>query len=240
MVLPQMSFIIPHRDDPLLDRLLNSLQNQSCKDFDVIVVDSSDNDKAMDVLSKKEKLPNLKIIAAKCGRGTARNIGAKTSKAEILVFVDADVVLPPWFVERLADTFRRDAQIVAVGFPIYPATAGKVPDAVYRFLRFLDEFSFRYGKPRIPTTCAAYRRRVFESRFFLDIVGEDVLFSADIGKYGKAMFSKRIMVFEEPRRWDRFSEIPKSLWHYIPAFAANILILAGLHNKFAPRQEIKE
>jgi glycosyltransferase involved in cell wall biosynthesis len=237
LIVPEISFIIPHKDDPLVDRLLDSLHAQSKGGFEVIVVDSSTDNASLEAFVKWKKLLDLRSIHAKCGRGTARNIGAAAAKAAILVFVDADVVLPRDFVEELMKLFGEDPDLVAVGFPIYPAESRRIPSTVYRILRFLDEFSFSYRKPRIPTTCAAYRRSIFQSRYFLDLVGEDVLFSADIMKYGKALFAKRIGVFEEPRRWNSLLEIPKSLWHYVPAFAANFLILTGLHSVLLPRQE---
>jgi len=238
--LQKISFIIPHKDDPLLGRLLSSLNKQTRKDFEVIIVDASDDNPGLKTTSKWIKSLNPKVIFAKCGRGTARNIGAKLSKTDILVFVDADVVLPENFAEDLMEVFTKNSGLVAVGFPIYPTKINKISRIFYSFLRFLDGFSYRYGKPRIPTTCAAYRRSIFQTRFFLDLIGEDVLFSADIMKYGEALFAEHIRVFEEPRRWDEGSKILKNFWHYIPAYIANLMIILGLHNLMMPTQEIKK
>ncbi|TET62611.1 glycosyltransferase family 2 protein [Candidatus Bathyarchaeota archaeon] len=235
----KMSFIIPHKEDPLIDRLLSSLGKQTCRNFEVIIVDSSDDNSSLKTIRRWSKSLNPKVLSVNCGRGTARNIGAKLAETDILVFVDADVVLPRNFAEGLADMFAENSGLVAVGFPIYPTEPNKVSRVFYRFLRFLDRSSYRYGKPRIPTTCAAYRSSVFQSRFFLDIIGEDVLFSADIMKYGEALFAKHIKVLEEPRRWDDCSKIIKNLWHYTPAFIVNFLIIFGLHNVIMPTQEVK-
>ncbi len=233
----KMSFIIPHKDDPLLSRLLGSLHKQSRREFEVIIVDSSEFVEGSAMFDRWNNSLRLKVVRAKCGRGTARNIGVKFAKSDVLVFVDADVVLPHDFAANLADLFDSNPGVAAVGFPIYPAKVNKVSRSFYRFLRFLDEASYHYGKPRIPTTCAAYRRSIFESRFFLDLVGEDVLFSADVNRFGKALFAKHIRVFEEPRRWDGSSNILKNLCHYVPAFVANFLIFFGLHRLIMPRQE---
>ena len=234
----KISFVIPHKDDPLLSRLFDSLERQTCKDFEIIVVDSSENSSHLRMSNKWSGFPSLKVIYAKCGRGTARNVGAKAADADLLVFVDADVVLPKHFTTELIKLFEGNSNIIAVGFPIYPTKQKRIPNLVYRCLRLLDEFSYRYKKPRIPTTCAAYRRFIFNSRRFLDIIGEDVLFSADILKYGEAIFAKHIKVFEEPRRWDSFTKILRSLWHYIPSYVVNILIIFGLHNVLLPSQKI--
>jgi cellulose synthase/poly-beta-1,6-N-acetylglucosamine synthase-like glycosyltransferase len=238
--LQRVSFIVPHKNDPLIERLFCFLNKQTFKGFEVIIVDASEGGDALHRIVKKwDRLLKIRVIHADCGRGTARNLGAKFAKEDVLVFVDADVVLPPDFVEELAGVFDANPGLVATGFPIYPTKLNKISYLVYRTLRFLDEFSFHYGKPRIPTTCAAYRRSIFKSRFFTDLIGEDVLFSADIMKYGKALFAKHIKVYEEPRRWEDNTRILDSLRHYFPSYVINFLIILGLHNRLLPRQNPK-
>lgn len=233
----RVSFVIPHKDDPLIDRLFGFLNKQTFKDFEIVIVDASEGDMLLRTVEKWDKSLRIKVMRADCGRGTARNLGARFAKEDILVFVDADVVLPPNFVEELTSLFGANPGLVATGFPIYPTKLNKISYLVYRTLRFLDEFSFHYGKPRIPTTCAAYHRSIFESRFFTDFIGEDVLFSADIMKYGKALFAKHIRVYEEPRRWEDNTRILDSLRHYFPSYVINFLIILGLHNRLLPKQQ---
>jgi glycosyltransferase involved in cell wall biosynthesis len=232
-----ISFIVPHKDDPLIDRLLGFLDGQTFKDFEVIIVDASDTDAISQVVSKWSRSLKIRVVRAKGGRGTARNVGAKIARAEVLVFADADVVLPHVFAGDLMRLFNADPGLVAVGFPIYPTKLNKISYMVYRTLRFLDGFSYLYGKPRIPTTCAAYRRSIFEFRSFTDLIGEDVLFSADIMKYGRAVFAKHIKVYEEPRRWEQNTRILDSLGHYFPSYVINFLVILGLHNRLLPKQE---
>jgi len=152
--LKKLSFVIPLKDDPLVDRLLNSLNKQTCRHFEVIIVDSSSHNYCLRDVSKWGKSLNLKVVSARCGRGTARNIGVRFTKTDILVFVDADVVLPENFVEEVVKLFVENPDLVAVGFPIYPTKLNRTTYLTYKVLNVLNQFSYRYGKPRIPTTCA--------------------------------------------------------------------------------------
>lgn len=233
--LPDVSFVVPLKDDPLIDRLLSCLSKQTMNDFELLIVDASENHDCSEIVEKWDF--DHKIIKAKGGRGTARNIGAKIARGEALAFVDADVIVPPNFADVVARGFSENEELVAMGFPVYPTKSNKISDPIYRILRFLDERSYWFGRPRIPTTCAAYRRSIFEKRFFTDLIGEDVLFSADILKFGKAAFAKGVKVYEEPRRWVNEIQFLSGLLHYYPSYIITLVILSGLHSFLMPKQE---
>jgi len=215
----KLSFIIPSKDDPFLERLLHSLHRQTRKDFEVIIMDSSANSPCLNGLEL-----DIKIIHLDCGVGSKRNLGAKLAKSDLLVFVDADMVLPPTFVDEVVKLFEKNENLVAAGFPIYPTKTNKIINIVYRVLRFLNKFSYRYKKPRIPTGCAVYRKWIFNHKKFLDLVGEDVLFSSDILKYGEAIYFEKVKVYEEPRRWDRGIKLLTGMLHYLPSYLLVFLI----------------
>jgi len=219
----------------VIARLLMCLSKQTCHNFETIIVDSSDRKSSLKDLRRMAQSLNLKIIYNKCGRGTARNIGVRHSKAEVLVFVDADVILPSNFAEEVVRLFAENSEMVAVGFPIYPTKLNTITELIYGCLNAMNRFSYRYGRPRIQTTCAAYRCRIFQYRFFLDLVGEDILFSADATKYGKDCYAEHIKILEEPRRWEKGEDIMKSLWHYFPSYIIYLLSVAGFHNLLMPK-----
>jgi glycosyltransferase involved in cell wall biosynthesis len=74
-----------------LPRLLADLQNQSYKNFQIIVVDAKSKDKTQNI-AKKYKV-NL-IISDKKNVSHQRNLGAKEAKTEWIVFMDADNRIP--------------------------------------------------------------------------------------------------------------------------------------------------
>lgn len=99
------SVIIPTlNEEKFLPKLLESLVAQSDKHFDVTVVDGSSKDKTVEIAkSFAKKLPNLKILVSKkASLPLQRNLGASSTKAPWLLFIDADSILFPHFIERIS------------------------------------------------------------------------------------------------------------------------------------------
>src|SRR3989344_1520147 len=101
---PMFSVIIPTlNEEKFLPKLLTSLVDQANRDFEVIVVDGKSRDKTVAVAKTFiKKLPKLKIIISKkASLPLQRNIGARAAHGEWFIFVDADGVLMPYFIERV-------------------------------------------------------------------------------------------------------------------------------------------
>ena len=98
------SVVIPTlNEENFLPNLLESLVRQTDKNFDVTVVDGSSKDKTVKVAkSFARRLPKLQVIVSeKASLPLQRNMGAAATKGSWLVFVDADSVLFPHFIERI-------------------------------------------------------------------------------------------------------------------------------------------
>lgn len=102
---PAISVIIPaHNEAKYLHRPLNSLKKQTFKDFETIVIADSCTDKTVQVAKrygcevKKTKAKNV---------GKNRNIGAKLAKADILVFLDADVRVSDNYLEKIINAVEQ-------------------------------------------------------------------------------------------------------------------------------------
>jgi len=101
---PRISIIIPAlNEEKFLPHLLESLIQQTDKDFEVIVVDGKSKDKTVEKAKEfGKKLKGLKVIAAEhAGLPYQRNLGVTHSKGEYLVFSDADNILMPYAVDRI-------------------------------------------------------------------------------------------------------------------------------------------
>lgn len=101
---PAISIIIPTlNEEKFLPMLLESLIAQHDKDFEVIAVDGASGDKTVDVAqSYIKRMPHLSIIQAeKPGVSYQKNLGAARATGEWLLFVDADVILYPYCIERI-------------------------------------------------------------------------------------------------------------------------------------------
>jgi glycosyltransferase involved in cell wall biosynthesis len=100
---PLFSVIIPAlNEEKFLPNLLGSLALQTKRNFEVIVVDGNSKDKTVAVAkSFAKKLPALRVLqSSKRNVPHQRNLGAKAAVGEWLVFVDADSVFTPYFIER--------------------------------------------------------------------------------------------------------------------------------------------
>jgi GT2 family glycosyltransferase len=96
------------------------------------------------------------------GPAYARNRGAELARGEILFFVDADVVLLPGALERVAKTFadRPDLAAVFGSYDAHPTANGMIS----RYRNLLHHFVHQNGNPEASTFwagCGAIRQNVF-------------------------------------------------------------------------------
>lgn len=93
------SVIIPvFNEEKVIKDCLESLMKQSYKNMELIVVDDGSIDKSVEIARRF----NIKFFhQSHLGPGKARNLGAKYSTGEILIFIDADMVFDKDFIKEL-------------------------------------------------------------------------------------------------------------------------------------------
>jgi glycosyltransferase involved in cell wall biosynthesis len=88
-----------------LRRLLASLEAQSCRDFEVIVVDQNSNDQLEPTLALyRGKFPLLHLRSGK-GASRGRNVGIAHARGEFISFPDDDCWYPPELLARVSALF---------------------------------------------------------------------------------------------------------------------------------------
>ncbi|NOH29997.1 glycosyltransferase family 2 protein [Vibrio mediterranei] len=99
---PLSIVIITLNEEKRIARLLSDLSCQTYQNFEVIVVDSSSDDRTCEVAEKyRPALPELTVHTMETrGVSLGRNTGAKLAKHERLLFLDADVRLDKDFIEK--------------------------------------------------------------------------------------------------------------------------------------------
>lgn len=87
------SFIVPvYNTEKYLKKCLDSLVNQTYKDFEIIVVNDGSTDESYKIISRyKNKYKNISVINQENeGLSMARNRGVQKSSGKYIIFVDSD------------------------------------------------------------------------------------------------------------------------------------------------------
>ena len=97
------SIIVPVYNRPdEVDELLESLTQQTLKDFEVIIVEDGSIKPCKDVCDKYASILDLHYYAKEnSGPGQSRNYGAERSNGEWLIILDSDVVLPEGYLDAV-------------------------------------------------------------------------------------------------------------------------------------------
>lgn len=110
-----VSVIVPcFNGEKSIGRALNSLKNQTFKDFETIVVDDASKDRSLDVAHNN----GVKVISLKKNMGVsfARNKGIEAASGELLLFLDSDCWAgKDWVKNAVADLSQPEVGAVVSG-----------------------------------------------------------------------------------------------------------------------------
>lgn len=103
------SIIIPVYNRPdEVDELLNSLTQQTVRDFEVIVVEDGSSVTCEHVVKQYEQQLNIRYFnKPNSGPGQTRNYGAERSSGEYLLILDSDCILPPGYLAAIEEELKR-------------------------------------------------------------------------------------------------------------------------------------
>ncbi|MDP2820934.1 MAG: glycosyltransferase [bacterium] len=195
-----LSIVVPTLNEELyLPYLLASLSKQTFKNLEVIVADAGSKDKTREIAQKW----GAKIVNG--GRpAKGRNNGAKEARGDSILFLDSDVVLPDFFIEKLLYLYRKRNFNVASCF-IDPISDKKIDEAIFG-LKNIYYTGMQVVKPQAPGLCI-----FIEKHLHLKINGfdetiemnEDWDYINRAGKFGKFDFLRELKIFESTRRFER-------------------------------------
>lgn len=105
--MPQFSVIIPVYNAAItLEETLKSVENQTFRDFEVIVVNDGSTDESESIIDNWKERSSLHIILLNQenqGLGASRNRGVEVAKGHWIAFLDADDL---WDKHKLADIVK--------------------------------------------------------------------------------------------------------------------------------------
>ena len=204
------SIIIPVYNRPQeLEELLESLVQQSFKDFEVIVVeDGSEITSSVVVQNYSEKLTIQYLYKENTGPGLTRNYGVENANFDYFVFLDSDTVLPKNYLEEV-DTANLKRNVDAFGGPDRAHKSfTKIQKAInYSMTSFLLTGGIRGGSYRLDkyyprSFNMGFTRKVFKQTggFSNMRYGEDIDLSIRIVNKGfKTALFENAFVFHKRR-----------------------------------------
>lgn len=227
MKLP-ISIVIPaFNEEKDLPKLLKSIQNQTMRPKEIIVADAFSLDKTKLVA----KSYGCKIVKGGLP-AEARNNGAKAATQPVIVFLDADVVLPSRFLEKsVEEMVRRKLDITSCFI---------IPRSLLKIDKFLHKFANQYMRltqkihPHIPGACIFVSRKIHNLIGGFDetiILAEDHDYVKRAKKVGKFAYLKSYKIPVSIRRLSKDGRI-KTIFKYIAIELHLIFIGKIKHNIF--------
>ena len=108
--MPEISVVIPvYNAQKTLEKCLDSIFNQTFKNFEVIAVNDGSTDDSQTILKKYQDKTTI-VNQPNQGAAAARNAGAKIALADFIIFCDADIVLKPEMLETMVATLKKSPQ----------------------------------------------------------------------------------------------------------------------------------
>lgn len=192
--LVKYSFIVPVYNRPdEVDELLGSMERQSRKDFEVIIVEDGSTVTCEDVCKRHaDKLDLHYYMKPNSGPGQSRNYGVERARGEWVIVLDSDVVLPDGYMQAVEDGLA-EKPTDAFGGPdsSHPSFTDTQKAISYSMTSFLTTGGIRGGKKKLDkfyprSYNMGIRRSVYMklNGFSKMRFGEDIDFSIRLFKAG--------------------------------------------------------
>lgn len=202
------SLVIPTlNEERYLPKLLKDVTNQTFKSFEVIVVDGYSEDKTTDkALSYKDQINITVIESKKRNVSQQRNLGAKNSAGDWIIFVDSDSRLPKVFLQKLHDGVKKLNPGI---FSCWcnPDSKSEADHAVANFINITFDFMRVLRYPTALGALIGVKKKVFLKTKGFD---EEMIYAED-GKFVRDCVATgaTFKFFKEPeftysfRRWKK-------------------------------------
>ena len=157
---PRISVVMPvYNAEATLAECLTRLCNSSFGDFEIVMVDDGSNDQSRPIAAN---FP-VRVVPTpgRVGPAAARNLGARAAESDVIFFLDADVMVRPDTLARVARAFERGDIDGLVGVQ---AADMRHRDLVSQYKNLWMRWTYvrRTGSvPLFYTTAAAIRRDAF-------------------------------------------------------------------------------
>lgn len=186
--MPEISVIVPvYNAEKYLDRCMNSIVNQTYRDFELILVDDGSPDSCPKMCDEwTQKDARIRVVHKKNGgASSARNAGLNVAKGNWIAFADSDDWLEITALETLYDlAIKYDVPMAIGGMVNAKGEEGtylvdeKLEANIQKFSQtdLLNRFFRVNGEPDTHSVCATLiRRDILEDYHFIEgKMNEDV------------------------------------------------------------------
>lgn len=195
----EATVVVPaYEEAETIGRTLDSLV---CQDATVVVV--VDGEDGTREVAADHPAADVVLEGEARGAGAARNRGAAAATGDVLLFTDADTVVPPDWVERHLAHYDTEA-VVGVGGPAQPLGGSRLDEALYTLLSdWWYRVSWPLGFVQQPGFNASVRRPTFEAVGGYDEslpFQEDTELSMRLKQRGRIVYDPDCVVRTSPRR----------------------------------------
>jgi glycosyltransferase involved in cell wall biosynthesis len=161
--MPTISVIVPvYNASTTLRSCLEAVLASDFSSYECIVVNDGSTD-GSETIAREFPIQVLELSKGPFGPAYARNRGAEVARGKILFFADADVMLNPVVLRRVAAIFQEQPDLTAVfgSYDVQPRAKG----VISQYRNLLHHFVHQNGNPEASTFwagCGAIRRSAFE------------------------------------------------------------------------------
>jgi cellulose synthase/poly-beta-1,6-N-acetylglucosamine synthase-like glycosyltransferase len=180
-----------------LGRCLESLSGQDQAPWQIVLVDDASTDDTVSIARQA----GAEVVSCESQQGPARarNLGVEATTGDVILFLDADVTVPPDLISRVCEIFEGDDTLAAVQTIYSPVCPSD--NAVTRYQNFYYYYAVTRHKMEwvacIGTWCTAIRKSVFqEVGGFNTLIPEPTVEDEELG-YEMADRGFRILLVEE-------------------------------------------
>ncbi len=214
----KLSVVIPaYNEEKYLPGCLESLKNQTFRDFEIIVIDNNSTDTTAEIAMQH----GVNIIhEAKKGVGAARKKGFSQARGEIIVSTDADCTFPPDWLEKIAHAFENPNTIAVYGTTIIEDPSIWKRQLSYYVMNIFYQINDRLNKKQFQGSNSAVRKTAYEKTTGYDS-SLGALEDADLCKKlmkiatpSAIFFDPSIKIITSARRLKNGNFL-KSLWTYL-------------------------
>ncbi len=169
---PKISVIIPtYNEEANIKETLIAIKKQVCDiPYEIVVVDGQSSDKTIDIAKQFAKV----YISPQKGKAYQLNHAAPKTSGEILIFLDADTLMDPFFLQKIYKIFQKKKNLFACSARIQYydgiAFSFKIGSLVCTITKYFFQsiavhlyyfFKSLFGYPELSGTNMIVRRDIF-------------------------------------------------------------------------------